>query len=91
MLMNEYVGLGFASPNIIDHEHNISHVGLQGVRQLFNDLLNVSRDKPCFEISTRLPSKAFIASAYSIEVLSLGFLLASVTLILKMGYILADE
>ena len=54
-------------------------------QNIFNDLLNVSRDKPCFEISTRFPSKAFIASAYSIEVLSLCFLLANVTLILKMG------
>ena len=54
-------------------------------KTFFNDLFNVSKDKPCYELSTPLPSKAFIASAYSIEVLSLGFLLASVTLILKMG------
>ena len=30
------LGLGFASPNIISHEHNISHVGLYRVKQLYN-------------------------------------------------------
>ena len=29
------VGLGFASSNIIDHEHNISNVGLYLVQQMY--------------------------------------------------------
>ena len=36
VLMINNVGLGFALPNIINHEHNISNVGLHLVQQMHN-------------------------------------------------------
>ena len=51
VLMIDYVGRGEAESNIVDHEHNISHVGRQGGRQMF--CCPVDKAPPPFQFSIK--------------------------------------